>query len=374
MQEGNTIYVGLDVHKKSIYVSVVATDSAKVVEAWQIANEKRAVGRMVKKLRKLGNGPIMSCYEAGPCGYVLQRQLREAGVECQVIAPSLIPTRPGDRIKTDKRDAEKLAKHLRAGLLTEVHPPTPEDEAVRDLVRAREDAKDDQRRARQRLGKFLLRRGLVYRDGSHWTKRHKVWLQKQKLENPVARSVFEAYLFAVEQADERLELLRKQIQEVAESPRYRQSVSWLCCLRGVKTTTAMTIIAELHDFRRFTSAPQLMSYIGVTPSEYSSGGHSKRGGITKAGNGRVRRVLVEAAWSYRHRPAVSADLKKRRKGQPLAVISIADRAQTRLHRKYWRMKELHNKPHNVVTVALARELVGFIWAILTLEHQLEQPA
>lgn len=363
----STFFVGLDVHKKSINVAVIPAESSKIRESWQVANEPRSVRRMVKKLRKLGDGEILSCYEAGSCGYVLQRQLRDEGIECQVIAPSLIPTRPGDRIKTDKRDAEKLARHLRAGLLTEVHPPTPEDEAVRDLMRAREDAKQDETRSRHRLSKFLLRRGLIYRDGCAWTHRHHAWLRRLQVKDPVAKTVFEAYLFALEQAGERLKRLDQEIAEVAAQPRYERPVSWLRCLRGVDTTTAMTVIAELHDFRRFTSAPQLMSYLGMTPSEYSSGDNSKRGSITKAGNSHVRRVLVEAAWSYRHRPAVSAHMKKRREGQPAAVIALADRAQIRLHRKYWRLKELRKKPHNVVTVAVARELVGFVWGILTMQ-------
>lgn len=367
--DSSTLFVGLDVHKKSITVAVVCTESPKVLESWQVENERRAINRMVRKLRKLGTGPISSCYEAGPCGYVLQRQLREKGVECQVVAPSLIPSRPGDRIKTDKRDAEKLATLLRVGLLTEVHPPTPADEAVRDLTRAREDAKQDQVRARQRLGKFLLRWGKVYRDGSNWTKRHHRWLRSVCFEEPLCRSVFEAHLFALEQATERLERLEREIVELAVGARYEKPVSWLRCMRGIDTITAMIILAELHDFRRFTSAPNLMGYLGIIPGEYSSGEGARRGSITKTGNGRVRRVLLEAAWAYRHRPAVSHALRKRREGQPADVIAIADKAQVRLHRKYWRMTTKYKKPHNVAVTAVGRELVGFIWAILMMQYK-----
>jgi transposase len=367
--EHSTIYVGFDVHKVSINVAVIPPGSVKVQETWQVANERQSIRRLLKKLREFGDGPIVCCYEAGACGYALQRQVREAGVGCIVIAPSLVPIRPGEHVKNDKRDAKKLALHLRSGLLTEVHPPTSEDEAVRDLMRAREDAKQDETRCRHRLSKFLLRRGLEYQGGTAWTQRHHLWLRQLRIEDPTAQAVLDAYLLGLDQTSERLHGLDRQIEEVAAQPRYAQPVSWLRCLRGVDTTTAMTLLAELHDFRRFTSARHLMAYLGLTPSEYSSGDKSRRGSITKAGNSHVRRVLIEASWSYRHRPSVSGPLRKRREGQPAAVIALADRAQSRLHHKYWRMKEIHRKPHNVVTVAIARELVGFIWGILTLQLQ-----
>jgi len=362
-EHSNTVFVGLDVHKASINVAVIPADSRRVTETWQIANQKRAVARLAKKLKGYGADTIEACYEAGPCGYVLQRQLVAEGLCCQVIAPSLIPVRPGDRVKTDSRDAKHLAEHLRAGLLTEVHPPTPEEEAVRDLVRAREGAKQDQTRARHRLSKFLLRYGKEY-EGRTWTLKYRAWLRGLRMVTPAAQKVLNTYLLAIEQVEERLSQLDLEMAEIASQEPYRDPVGWLRCLRGIDTVTAMTIIAEIHDFRRFESPRRLMAYLGLTPSEYSTGEKSRRGGITKTGNNHVRRVLVEAAWSYRHRPAVSAELRKRRTGQPEGVIAIADRMQQRLHRKYWRMKEGHKKHHNVVTVAIAREMVGYIWAVM----------
>jgi transposase len=360
----NTVYVGLDVHKASIHVAVIPAGARRVTEHWELANQKRAIARLVKKLKGYGAARVVSCYEAGPCGYVLQRQLLSEGISCQVIAPSLIPVRPGERVKTDSRDARKLAEHLRAGLLTEVHPPTPEEEAVRDLVRAREDARHDLTRARHRLSKFLLRQGQSYDQGRNWTKKHHQWLRRLRLEYPTGQTVLATYILSMDQLEERLAQLDRDLEEVASSDRYREPVGWLRCIRGIDTLTAITIIAEVHDFRRFDSPRRLMAYLGLTPREFSSGDQTRRGAITKAGNMHARRVLVEAAWAYRHRAKVSVELRKRREGQPPGVIALADRMQQRLHRKYWRMKEGHKKPHNVVTVALAREMVGYIWAVM----------
>jgi transposase len=211
---------------------------------------------------------------------------------------------------------------------------------------------------------MLLRYGLQFLETKNWTHKHRAWLKGLRFEQPRAQQVFDLYLLAIEQVEERLKRLEAQIEEAAEEEAYAERVGWLCCLRGINTVTAMTIVAELHDFQRFTHPRELMAYLGLVPSEYSSGAHTKRGSITKAGNSHVRRVLVEAAWNYRHRPAVSAHLRKRREGQPTAVIAIADRAQQRLYQRYYRLKEGHRKPHNVVVVAIARELVGFIWAVL----------
>jgi transposase len=353
----------MDVHKKSINVAMQLPGSTEVVE-WQLKNETRAVRRMAKKLKRESPGEVRCCYEAGPCGYVLQRQLKKEGVECIVAAPSLIPVKPGERIKTDRRDARKLAELFRAGLLTEVRPPTTDEEAVRDLFRCREDAKTDLQRCRHRLGKMLLRRGLVYRVGRAWTQRHRIWLRSIKLEHPAERAVFDDYLNAVELLEERLKALDGQIETVAEGEIYQERVGWLRCFRGIDTLTAMMILAELHDFRRFPSAEKLMAYLGLVPSEHSSGDSKNRGSITKAGNSHARRVLIEAAWHYRHRPCVSRVLRKRREGQPPWVITIADKAQTRLHRRHWHLAVARGKAKNKVTVAIARELVGFIWAAL----------
>lgn len=366
MNNGIT-YVGLDAHAKSINVAAIVPEACEVSEQWQIVHEERSLRRLVKKLLKMSPVGVRAVYEAGPCGYALQRKLRALGIDCVIAAPSLIPVKPGERVKTDRRDARKLATLLRAGLLTEVHPPNEQEEALRDLMRAREDAKKDLLSARHRLSKMLLRHGLSFRETKNWTKAHRAWLKSLRFEQCHAQQAFDTYLLSIEQIEERVKELDTHIEAAAAEEAYAEKVGWLRCLRGVDTVTAMTILAELHDFRRFQRPRDLMAYLGLTPSEYSSGSRVKRGSITKAGNGHVRRVLIEAAWNYRHRPAVSALLRKRRAGQPTAVIAIADRAQHRLHQRYYHLKEGYQKPHNVVTVAVARELVGFIWAVLT--HQ-----
>ena len=360
----NSIFVGMDVHKAGINVAVVMRGKREFEAEWQLANEPRAVKQMMKKLMKMTPSTVKAAYEAGPCGYTLQRQMREQGIDCIVVAPSMIPVKPGEHVKTDRRDARKLAMMLQAELLTEVHPPTVEDEAVRDLTRAREDTKQDQMRARHRLAKLLYRYGYVYNEGNNWTKKHLVWLRQIRFGDEILQRVFEGYLLVVEQVEERLKSVDGQLEEVAQSARYREQVGWLRCLRGVDTVTAMAILAELHGFQRFTNPRELMSFLGLTPSEHTSSSNVRRGGITKAGNSHVRRLLVEASWHYRHRPSVSIRMKQRRKGQPEKVLAIADRAQERLHRRYIKLHEGYKKPHNVVAVAVARELVGFIWAVL----------
>jgi len=362
VMEKRITFVGLDAHKESISVALLLPGQEKPVE-WQCANEKASVRRMVRKVLRQAEGTVRFCYEAGPCGYALQRWIREDGAECVVIAPSLIPRKPGERIKTDRRDARKLAQLLRAGLLTEVHPPTAEDEAVRDLCRAREDAHQDLVRCRHRLSKLLLRRGWVWREGKRaWSQSHRLWLRSLRFDEWADQAVLDEYLLAIEQVEERLKALEERIGVVSLEPRYAQPVGALRCFRGIDTITSMGLVAELHDFRRFESARGLMAFVGLVPSEHSSGGKKQRGEITKAGNGHVRRLLIEAAWHYRHRPSVRS-LAPRRQGQPAQVVAIADRAMTRLHRRFNRLLE-RGKPRPKVVVAIARELVGFVWAAL----------
>ena len=364
----DTTYVGMDVHKRTIAVAVCFPDGG--FDERTIPHETRAVNRLVRKWKREAPGAIRCAYEAGPCGYGLQRDLLDQGVDCQVIAPSLIPRKPGERIKTDRRDARKLAELLEGGLLTEVHPPTPEDEAVRDLCRAREDAKEDEVRARHRLGKFLLRRGLRW-GKKNWTLAHRQWLRGLQLEHPADQSIFEAYCIALDQATERVRMIELALTDWAVKEPYATPVSWLRCFHGIETVTAMTLVTELHDFRRFRRPRELMSYLGLIPSEHSSGVHTQRGGITKTGNGHARRVLIECAWHYRHPAKVSRTLKKRRDGQPARVIAIADKAHRRLSGRYRRMTS-RGKEHNKVVVAIARELVGFLWATLTIEERVAQ--
>lgn len=360
-------YVGLDVHKKDIVVAMLLPGLTEPIE-WRSANQPKTVRSLARRLRREAEGEILCVYEAGPCGYLLQRQLLAEGIAAEVVAPSLVPVQPGERVKTDRRDARKLAKAARAQMLTFVRPPTEAEEAVRDLCRCREDAVQDLTRARHRLSKMLLRRGFVHH-GRNWTAKHRRWLRSLRFDDLATRAVFEDYLSTVELTEERVRALEAHIGELATNDPYRERVGWLRCFRGIETVTAMTILAELHDFRRFTSPRQLMAYLGLVPSEHTSGERTRRGGITKSGNGHARRALVETSWHYRHRPSVGIALRKRREGQPAEVIAIADRAQRRLNRRFHRLVLGSGKPSQKAVVAVARELTGFIWAVLYLYPQ-----
>lgn len=357
-----TTHVGLDAHKDSIFVAMLLPGRKTAVE-WQMTNGPKAARQLARKIEREAAGSVQACYEAGPGGYALQRALAKEGVACDVIAPSLIPVRPGEKIKTDRRDAKKLAEMLRAGLLTTVRAPTEQEEAVRDLCRCREDAKHDESQARHRLTKYLFRSGVVYGQGRAWTQRHWRWLRQVRFADPNKQAVLEEYIAVVEQREERVRALEIKIGEVATTEPYRESVAHLRCFRGIDTITAMSLVAELHDIRRFKSPRELMAYLGLVPSEHSSAEKHRRGAITKAGNGHVRRLLVETSWSYTQRPGIGAALRARRRGQPAQVIARADRAMSRLHRRYWKMTT-RGKPHNKALIAIARELVGFVWAAL----------
>ena len=353
-------YVGIDAHKAELQVALLAPEATEPV-IWKVRNDIAAVERLRRKLEKAAPGPVACCYEAGPCGYVLQRQLTRGRVDCEVIAPALVPRKPGERVKTDRRDARKLAELYRAGLLTLVRAPTPAEEAVRDLCRARDDAREDRQRCRHRLGKLLLRRGLHY-TGSAWTQAHRRWLNGLSWSHPAEQVVFDDYLLAIDHVDARLAELDAQLVTVADSDPYREPVGWLRCFRGIDTLTAILLLAELHDVQRFPTARALMAYLGLVPGEHSSGERHRRGAITKTGNALARRLVVEAAWHYRHRPGVGRGLAARRRGQPGRVIALSDKAQRRLCRRFRRLAE--HKPGPVATVAVARELVGFVWAAL----------
>jgi len=355
-----TTSVGIDAHKKDLYVAMLVGTQALPV-TWTVPHEPQAVRRLVRKLERDAPGPVHVFYEAGPCGYALQRQMTTARVRCAVVAPALIPRKPGERVKTNRRDARKLAELGRAGLLTAVQPPTPADEAVRDLARARDDAREDLQRCRHRLGKLLLRRGLHYA-GRHWTRAHRQWLEGLAWAHAAERAVVDDYRLAIDHTEARLGDLDARLAELAEAEPYRTPVGWLRCFRGIDTLTAMLILAELHDFRRFASAPALMAYLGLVPSEDSSGEKHRRGPITRTGNALVRRLLVEVAWHYQHRAGVSQALAQRRRGQPARIIALADKAQQRLCRRFRKLAE--HKPTPKVAVAIARELAGFVWAAL----------
>jgi transposase len=310
-------------------------------------------------------GAVRCCYEAGPCGFELQRAMSAAGVPCEVIAPALIPRRSGDRIKTDRRDAGQLAVLYRAGALTAIHVPTDQEEAVRDLLRCREDIRADLLRARHRLSKFLLRHGRRFTaTKSAWSQRHHAWLRAQTWPLPALTQTHEAYVRAVDEAVARLRAVEAQLQELVTLEPLHTQVRRLRCFRGMDDITALTIAAELGDVRRFSSARGLMAYVGLIPSEHSSGTKRARGAITKTGNAHVRRVLVEAAWHYRHHPFIGKQLRHRQLGAPSTALIPAWRAQQRLYHRYQRLTARGKPKQHVVTV-IARELAGFVWATLT---------
>lgn len=354
-------YVGLDVHKETIAVSVAEANGGEVRYFGEIANTSEAVEKLVRQLRK--NGATLSfCYEAGPCGYGLHRQLTDLGWACQVVAPSLIPKKAGDRVKTDRRDSLSLARLHRAGELTAVSVPDDSQEALRDLTRAREDMKHLQRQAKQRLLAFLLRHGRRYDGKSNWTQAHFRWLEKVKFAQPAQQIVLQEYVDTVIACDKRVDNLEKQIEQAGQASRVWPVIEALMALRGVSLLAATTVVAEIGDLKRFARASQLMAYLGLVPSEYSSGGSTRRGGITKTGNGHVRRVLVEAAWTYRYAARKTAVVQRRAERAPQVVQDIAWSAQKRLCQRY-RTLIGKGKLKVQVCTAVARELTGFIWAI-----------
>lgn len=355
-------YIGLDVHKDTIAVSIAQADGSKARYYGEIANIPKAVEKLVRKLSPEGE-VLAFCYEAGPCGYVLYRQITAMGHDCIVVAPSLIPRKPGDRVKTDRRDSESLARLHRANELTPVWVPGSEQEAMRDLTRAREDMKHLERQSRQRLNAFLLRHGKHYDSGKcKWTQAYFRWLEKVKFDQPIQQIVFQEYIDSVQQQQERVKGLEKEMQKALDGWSLAPVVEALMALRGCKLITAMTVMAELGDITRFDSPRQLMAYLGLVPSEYSSGKSTHRGGITKTGNGHVRRVLTEAAWGYRFPARKTAHLQRRAELTSKAVQCIAWKAQKRLCGRYQHLMDRGLLKVKVCT-AIARELAGFIWAI-----------
>ena len=357
-------FVGLDVHSTSITIAVLEPGARKP-RISQIQNDAKSIRSTFKRLKK--GTWLRCCYEAGPCGFELYRQLTTMGIRCEVIAPALVPRKPGERIKTDRRDAAKLARLYRAGELTAIRVPTEDEEAVRDLVRARDDVRKDLMSARHRLSKFLLRHGRIYSQGTKWTQRYWSWLRDQVFDRRAEQIVFEHYQLQVHHLLERLATLDKEIAAFAETPTYRDDVTRLSCLRGLSTLSAMTLITELQDLRRFENPRQLMAYVGIVPSENSSGKKRRRGAITKTGNTHARRILVEAAWSYRRRPALGPRSKRLIEDQPPEVVAQIKKAQTRLHGRYRHLLGKGKQPQVAVT-AVARELCGFIWALMNYEN------
>lgn len=356
-----TKFVGLDVSKEKIAVAVAEEGRSAPRYIGMISYTVEAIRKLMKKLG--GSEQLQVCYEAGPTGYGLYRLLKSMDIECEVIAPSLIPQKPGSRVKTDKRDALNLATLYRAGELTPIYVPTEDDEALRDLVRAREDVKEDELRAKHRLTKFLLRNEIRPPDGvNKWTVRYWDWLNKLTFERSTSRIAYQEYLQQLKEFQQRLKILEQEIEEQSKTGIHAPMIQLLMTLRGVAVITATSLVAEIGSFERFQTAKQFMAYMGLVPSESSSGELRKQGKITKTGNQHARKLLIEAAWSYRYQPAVKGALKKRQQGQPANVLAISWKAQNRLNSKYFRLLSRGKEKGKVVT-AIARELAGFVWAI-----------
>lgn len=359
-------FLGLDVHAKTISAAI-AEPNGEVRSLGVIRNTPPEIRKLIKRLEPIST--LRVCYEAGPTGYVLYWLLTQMKVRCEVIAPSLIPVKASDRVKTDRRDAEKLARCYRAGDLTSVWVPDAAHEALRDLVRAREDARQDQTRARHRLGKFLLRHGCCPPEDikRNWTNKHMTWIKRQvSFELPTLKAAFLDYVHEVEHAGERIEKLDQALADAiaAAPPEMREVVEALQGLRGVGKIVAASLVAEIGSFTRFSSPSQLMSYCGLVPSEHSSGSRVARGSITKTGNSHVRRLIVESAWAYQHKPWIGGWLKKRLDPLEPELKAISWKAQWRLHTRYKKLSARgKNKPQ--IVAAIGRELLGFIWAVAT---------
>jgi len=351
----------MDVHKNTISAAVLEPESfAPAVD--KISSDDEMVRRLVGRFPRTPR--VWACYEAGPTGYELARLLTSLGVHCEVIAPSLIPARPGDRVKTDRRDASRLALLFRAGQLSAVRVPTVAEEAVRDLCRARADMVIDQTRARHRLGKFLLRHGRVWRGGSNWTLKHQVWIRAQRFDDPALTATFGHYRATLIAREAAVDAIDADLALWFTRAPFAETVARLAAYRGVTEQGALTLATEVCDWRRFPTAAMFMGFCGLVPSEHSSGERTQRGGITHAGNTHLRTQLVESAWAYKSRPAAGAVIKRRQEGLDPAVVARAWAAQLRLCTKFARLDARKTNRKTVVT-AIARELAGFVWAEMT---------
>lgn len=362
MHKPTTVFVGLDVHKDSISVAYACEDrDADVIFVGPIGTLQRDIDKLVRRLQSKASRLVFA-YEAGPCGFVLYRYLTGKGLECLVVAPTRIPKKPGDAIKTDRRDAIQIARALRAGDLDPVYVPSVHDEAIRDLSRAREDGVMDLKAARLRLKSFLLRLGISYEGRADWNDAHQRFLARVVCPTPVQQIVFQEYLHAISEIADRLQRITAELKEHASSWRLSPLVAAYQALRGVQDTVAITATAELGDITRFDNPRQLAAFVGLVPSVHATGNSCRLGSITKAGNSHVRRVLVEAAWAYRHPAKVSEAIRKRIERLPKPIQDIGWKAQVRLCKRFRRLNGRGKHP-NVVVTAIARELLAFMWAI-----------
>ncbi len=361
-ESSKTLFVGLDVHKDTIAVAYAPNDrGADVVSLGTIGTRQCDIDKLTRRLESKG-ATLVFGYEARPCGYWLYRYLAQRGFSCSVVAPSLIPRKPGDRVKTDRRDAVTLARLLRSGDLTSIYVPSVADEAIRDLSRGREDAVGDLKRSKVRLKAFLLRQDIRYEGRANWNAAHLRWLARVVCPTPAQQIVFQEYVHTVTEQSERLRRLESELHTAVKTWRLYPVVEAVQALRGLDLTGAGTLIAEVGDLTRFDTPRKLMSYLGLTPSEYSSGAHRRQGGITKAGNGHARRALVEGAWAYRYPAKVSRHLQLRLEHVSPDARAIAWKAQVRLCKRY-RLLSARGKHVNQVVVAIAREMAAFAWAI-----------
>jgi transposase len=361
------IWMGLDVHKDSVVAAVLRGDEADA-EVVRLTSDLMRVRKLFRRLSR--EGAVRACYEASGVGYVLQRALTRDGFFCEVVAPSLIPRKPGERRKTDRIDAVSLAKLYRSGHLTAVAVPSTEQESVRGLVRLRTSTMKQVQDTKRRINGILLVQGLVFRGTKTlWTKQHRAWLSKLRgeIDDGAMATVIRTELEQLEYLETKLHSLDAELERFARRDPYREMVEALCCLRGVRVLTAMVLVTEIGDIRRFRSPRALMAWMGLVPQERSSGSVERRGPITKTGNTHVRRILVEAGWNHRHRAGADLILKRRRQGQPPEIVAIAVKAQHRLSKKFYRLG-LRKHPNKTV-VAVARELCGFVWAIMTVAPQ-----
>jgi transposase len=358
-------YVGLDVHKDSITIAIADQGRGGNVRVYgKITNDLKQIDKVMRKLISQ-NAQLHCVYEAGPCGYTIYRHLTKKGIDCIVAAPALIPKKSGDRIKNDRRDAKNLATLHRSGELTAVYVPDQNDEAIRDLVRARADIQKALRKVKQQIKAFLLRHGIRYPGRTKWSKAYLAWLTTIKMAHPAQQVALEEYLHALENNQAQVARITKQLEGFCQSWRLRPVVQALQSMRGISLVNAMTIVAELGDLARFDEPAELMAYLGLIPSEHSSGASIKKGGITKSGNTHARRALIESAQAYRLPARRSATIRKRQQGLPEDVLTVAWEAQLRLCHRY-RYLKARGKHHNVAITAVARELAGFIWAIARL--------